>query len=230
MRLIYAIRTDVLFQFKHGFYFVYLAITIMYLVILSFIPGEALSVVTPLVIFSDPSVLGLFFIGGIVMLEKMQGVLSVILVSPLRSSEYLLSKIISLVLISVIASLAITFFGYHGHVKWILFILSIILTSGLFTMCGLIICAGCNTVNGYFIKMIPYMLLLVIPCFSLVGFPFSWLFYIVPSVSCLRLIMGAYVSIPPYEALALIIFLAVVNYLFFRFTLRVFEKKIVFQE
>jgi fluoroquinolone transport system permease protein len=42
----------------------------MYLIILSFLPENIFSVALPLVVFSDPSVLGLFFIGGIILLEK----------------------------------------------------------------------------------------------------------------------------------------------------------------
>src|SRR5690554_5975368 len=99
MRLLHAVWADIRFQFKQGFYLVYVLITITYLIILSFLPEEILSVGLPLVIFSDPSVLGLFFIGGIIMLEKMQGILSVLVVSPLRTTEYILSKVISLALV-----------------------------------------------------------------------------------------------------------------------------------
>jgi len=75
MRLRHAILADIRFQIKHGFYLVYVIITIMYLIILSFLPENILSVALPVVVFSDPSVLGLFFIGGIILLEKGQGAL-----------------------------------------------------------------------------------------------------------------------------------------------------------
>ena len=65
MRLLNAIWSDIKFQIKQGFYLVYLIITIMYLIILSMLPENVLTIALPLVVFSDPSVLGLFFIGGI---------------------------------------------------------------------------------------------------------------------------------------------------------------------
>lgn len=230
MRLLHAVWADMRFQLKQGFYLVYVLITIIYLVILSFLPKEVLSVALPLVVFSDPSVLGLFFIGGIIMLEKMQGVLSVLVVSPLRTIEYILSKVISLALVSVLAAFAITGFSHYGSVSWLLVFISTMLTSGIFTLCGIMITAGCKTVNQYMVKTIPYMLLFILPCFSLIGFPYSDLFSIIPSVAALRLMIGAYMGIPLYEAVGLTMYLIGINYLFLRWTIRVFEKKIIYQD
>jgi len=230
MRLLHAVWADMRFQMKQGFYLVYVMITIMYLIILSFLPQNILSFALPLVVFSDPSVLGLFFIGGIVMLEKVQGILSVLVVSPLRTMEYVLSKVISLAFVSVLVAFAITGFSHYEDVNWLLLFLSTVLTSGIFTMCGIMINAGCQTVNQYMLKTIPYMLLFVLPCFSLIGFPYSWLFTFVPSVAALRLMLGAYLGISWYEATGLVVYLVGMNYLFLRWTIRVFENKIIYQD
>lgn len=230
MRLLHAVWADIRFQFKQGFYLVYVLITVMYLIILSFLSEDILSVGLPLVVFSDPSVLGLFFIGGIIMLEKMQGILSVLVVSPLQTIEYILSKVISLAFVSVLAAFAITGFSNYGNVNWLLLFLSTVLTSAIFTFCGIMITAGCNTVNQYMIKTVPYMFLLVLPCFSLIGFPYSDLFTIIPSVAALRLMLGAYTGIPLYEAVGLIIYLVGMNYFFLQWAIRVFENKIIYQD
>lgn len=230
MRLLHAVWADMRFQMKQGFYLVYVVITIMYLIILSFLPENVLQIALPLVVFSDPSVLGLFFIGGIIMLEKVQGVLMVIVVSPLRTMEYIVSKVLSLAFIAVLAAFAISAFSHYEHVSWLLLLLSSILTSGIFTLCGIMINAGCQTVNQYMLKTIPYMLLFVLPCFSLIGFPYSWIFTIVPSVAALRLMMGAYLGISWHEALGLVVYLTGMNYLFLRLTISIFENKIVYQD
>lgn len=230
MRLLHAVWADMRFQLKQGFYLVYVLITIIYLIILSFLPENVLSIALPLVVFSDPSVLGLFFIGGIIMLEKVQGVLTVVVVSPLRTVEYILAKVISLTFVSVLAAFAITYFSHYENVNWLLLFLSTMLTSGIFTLCGIMINAGCQTVNQYMMKTIPYMLLFILPCFSLLGFPYAYLFTIVPSVTALRLLLGVYTGISLYETLALVIYLIGMNYLFLRWTIRLFENKIIFQD
>ncbi|HCT94373.1 MAG: hypothetical protein A2X19_02790 [Bacteroidetes bacterium GWE2_39_28] len=230
MRLLSAIWSDIRFQIKQGFYLVYLIITIMYLIILSMLPPNVLTIALPLVVFSDPSVLGLFFIGGIILLEKSQGVMMAIVVTPLKTEEYVLSKAISLAFVSVMAAIAITALSPIINVNWILLIISTILTAGLFTLSGIMINAGCNNVNQYMVKTIPYMLLFVLPCFSLLGFEYSYLFTVVPSVAALRLLLGAYHGIIWYEALGLTLYLMLMNYLFFRNSVRIFENKIVYQD
>ena len=154
----------------------------------------------------------------------------VVVVSPLRTIEYILSKVLSLAFISVLAAVAITAFSHYESANWLLLLLSTILTSGIFTLCGIMINAGCQTVNQYMLKTIPYMLLFVLPCFSLIDFPYSYVFTIVPSVAALRLMVGAYMGIAWYEALGLVVYLTGMNYLFLQLTMRVFENKIVYQD
>jgi fluoroquinolone transport system permease protein len=230
MRLLHAVLADIRFQVKQGFYLVYVVITAMYLIIMSFLPSNILAVALPLVVFSDPSVLGLFFIGGIILMEKGQGVLMVLVVSPLRTWEYILAKVISLAIVSVLAAFAITWFSHYPSVNWCLLLLSTILTSGIFTLLGIMINAGCNTVNQYMLKTIPYMLLFILPCFALLGFPYSEFFTIFPSVAALKLMLGAYYGIAWYEATALAVYLLGINYLLIKLAVKVFEKRIVYQD
>lgn len=230
MRLLNAIKSDIRFQIKQGFYLIYLIITVMYLITLSLVPENILNIALPLIVFSDPSVLGLFFIGGIIMLEKGQGIIQVLVVSPLKTSEYIISKVVSLSIISALAGILITLFGTNSYPDWILLTISIFLTSSIFTLWGIMINAGCSNVNQYIIKTIPYMLLLVLPCFSLLGFKYSYLFYIFPSVSALKLMLGAFTGIATVEAVLLILFLLFVNYLLFLKSVKIFENKIVFNE
>jgi fluoroquinolone transport system permease protein len=230
MRLLHAVLADIRFQLKQGFYLVYAVITAMYLIIMSFLPDEILTVALPLVVFSDPSVLGLFFIGGIILMEKGQGVLMVLVVSPLRSWEYVMAKVASLAIVSVLVAFAITWLSYYPTVNWWLLLLSTILTSSIFTLLGIMINAGCNTVNQYMLKTIPYMLLFILPCFALLGFPYSDLFTIFPSVAALKLMLGVYHGIAWQEAGALAVYLLTINYLLVKLAVRLFETKIVYQD
>jgi len=230
MRLLNAVWIDIRFQVKQGFYLVYVIITVMYLIILSFLPEKILETALPLVVFSDPSVLGLFFIGGIILLEKSQGVMQALIVTPLRTGEYILAKCISLSFVSLLAAFAITELSPVTGADRLLVALSVVLTSSLFTLSGIMINAGCNNVNQYMLKTIPYMLLFVLPCFSLLGFTGSYLYTAVPSVAALRLMLGAYNGIYWYEALGLTLYLLVMNYIFFKYAIRIFENKTICRE
>ncbi len=167
IRMLNAIKADVTFQLKQGFYLVYILLTIIYMLIVHQLPEHMRIVVVPIVIFFDPSIVGFFFIGGIVMLEKTQGILDFLIVTPLRSKEYLMAKAISMAMLAILASCAITLVAYQGEVRWSLLILGIGISALIFTLYGFFVAAKCKSLNAYFIKMIPYMLLIVLPCLLL---------------------------------------------------------------
>ncbi len=226
MRLLNALRADIRFQFKQGFYLVYLLLTLAYMVILSRLPLEWKRIAVPLTVFSDPSMVGFFFIGAIVMLEKVQGVLQYVTVTPLRAIEYLLAKVISLTMVAVTAGIMITIAAYHEFVNWPVLIAGIILTSSFFVLYGFIAAANCTTMNQYFIKMIPYMLLIVLPCFSLIGFPYAWVFNVFPSVAGLRLVLGAFNEIALITTLGLSAYLLAANAIMLFYVEKVFDRMV----
>ena len=224
MRIVSALKADVRFQFKQGFYLVYILLTLIYMVILGKLPAAWKSTVIPLVLFSDPSMVGFFFIGALVMLEKVQGIIQYVVVTPLRSIEYLLAKVLSLTILAVAATIMITLATYGYELNWFLLILGVILTSCFFVFYGFIVAVRCTTLNQYFIKMIPYLLLIVLPCFSLIGFPYAWLFNIFPSVAGLKLVYGAFNGIDPISATALSVYLLAANLVIARYVENIFDR------
>jgi len=228
VRLLSALKSDIIFQFKQGFYIIYIVITLVYMVALSWLSMSQLKIVVPLVVFTDPSVIGLFFVGGIIMLEKMQGIISAIVVTPLTTREYIISKVLSLVIVSLFAGISITFLVYKDPVDWFLFVIALILTSTFFTLCGLIIGAKCHTVNQYIVRTIPVMLLFVLPCFSLIDYNDISIFYVLPGVASLKLILASFIGIDLFESVFLILYLSALNLVALNYTERVFEKHVVF--
>lgn len=227
MRLLGAVAGDIKFQRKQGFYAVYIFLTIMYLIIIQKIPqGVIREYAVPLVVFSDPSLVGFFFIGGIVMLEKQQGIIEYLAVTPLSPREYLISKSASLGAVAVLASSMIAVVTFRGSLNWGLLIISVFLTSMFFTLYGFIAAAGCNTINQYFIRMVPYMLLIILPCFSIIDSSLGFL-KLLPNVSGLLLIMGAFRGISAYQGALYITTLLIGDILIFKLALLVYDKDIL---
>ena len=167
-----ALKSDFKFQYKEGFFFIYLAICIIYLVILSVLPTKILPIVLPGLIYSDPAGLGLFFIGGIIMLERRQGIINYLIVTPLLVKEYILSKVITLSTLAVFVSLIITYFSsIKGPINYIVLATSTFFAANFFTIVGILIVINCSNLNEYFTKIIPWMLLLSLPCLGLICQP-----------------------------------------------------------
>lgn len=228
MRLTTALKGDVKFQFKQGFYFVYILVTAVYVIVLQKIPaGEIREYLAALTIYTDPAIVGFFFIGGIVMLEKQQGILDCLAVTPLSPAQYLISKAVSFGALAVAATVVIAIAAVWGEQNLALLLLSVALSSVVFTFYGFLAAGGCRTVNQYFVRAVPMMLLAILPCFSIIGFPFSWLFRALPSVAGLHLAIGAFRGIAPLAAAADLLVLAVWMVLMFLIALRVYDKSVL---
>ena len=222
MRLIAAMKSDLRFQFKHGFYAVYALISVLYMVILQKIPsGLPKDYTLALIVFSDPAMLGFFFIGGIVMLEKQQGILEYLAVTPLSPREYIISKVVTLSLLSICASVVIAVITHYSDVNWLLLTVTILSLSVFFTLYGFLATVGCRSINQYFLKMIPFLLLTSIPCLAVVSFPYSWVFSVLPNVAGLKLTIGIFMGITWQEALYYLTVIGVWDIAIYKLALRV---------
>lgn len=227
-RMVQALIADLKFEQKQGFFMIYLVISFLYILLLTQIPESFRMQILPFVIFSDPSVLGLFFIGGILLLEKQQGILQSIVVTPLSSMEYMISKVASLTLVALFAGILISAFIAGQEVNYFSLMVGIILTSSFFTLMGILIACRARTVNGFFVKMIPVMLLLVLPAFLLIPFWDQGLLSIIPTVACLRMVYGAYHGNSLGEMVFQIGYMGVLNFFLFKYTVNKFEELIVY--
>lgn len=161
MRLINLIYGDCRFQFKYGFYFVYVIFTIMYISLMFFLPLEWREKAAAVLIFSDPSAMGLFFMGAIVLLEKSESVLNTIAVSPVRAGEYIISKVVSLGIISVIAGASISLAADTDNM--LIVIMGVFVGSALFTLIGLIVAANINSLNQFVTSAVPVEIIIFVP-------------------------------------------------------------------
>lgn len=223
-----ATKTDMVFQYKQGFYFIYLLISFIYLLILGQLPKNIASIALPIIVFSDPSVLGLFFIGGILLLEKEQGVIHTLAVTPLKTYEYLVSKLISLCMISILTVLLITVLSNVGEPNYKILLLGVVLTSMFFTLIGIIIATKSRHINAFFVKMVPWMIILFLPSVLLFLYPTEWFLSFFPTIASLKLVNGAYHGITVVEGVLSCFVLFVCNILLFKKAVSMFERHLVY--
>ncbi|MFA6844280.1 MAG: hypothetical protein WCR02_00995 [Sphaerochaetaceae bacterium] len=161
MRIRNLLIGDIRFEFKYGFYFIYLILTIFYLALLLAFPASWRQKAATLMIFSDPAAMGLFFMGAIVLLEKSQRVIDALTVSPVTVTEYIASKVISLSFISVIVAMVLALFSGNGNLIWIF--VGTLLSSIIFSLLGLIVATKISSLNQFFVRTIPIEILCFAP-------------------------------------------------------------------
>ncbi|MDM5187024.1 ABC transporter permease [Bacillus sp. DX4.1] len=190
MRLLSAVKYDIISQFRHGFYYAYLFVTILYIVLLRLLPDGIRTSVETLVLFSDPVVLGFYFIGGIVLLEKAQNTLDSLFVTPFRVHEYITSKIISLTLLTVVASFVVAGFTRDSGFAPIPMLIGVTLSSIFFTLLGFAIVVRSKSVNSYLLISPAYTLVFFLPVLDYINIFKTPLFHIIPTYPALVLIDG----------------------------------------
>ncbi len=163
MKLLAAIQNDIRFQMRYGFYFLYAFLTILYSLVLIFVPDQFRQIVSFIVIVSDPAMVGFFFIGAIWLLEKSEGVQKFFVVSPLKSLEYILAKAVSLAVISTVSTLVLLIVAGKDPVSFLLIVPGVFAGSAIFTIIGLLAATYAKTVNQYLIISIPAEMFITLP-------------------------------------------------------------------
>ena len=161
MRLKSLFLFDMRFLARYGFYFLYAALTVVYVLILLALPENWREKAAVILIFSDPAAMGLFFMGAVVLLEKSQRTPCAAAVSPVRTVEYITAKVGSLSVISLVVAAISALAAGLNHL-WI--VLPGTAVSGIiFTLSGIIIATKTTSLNQFLLWTIPIEILCFVP-------------------------------------------------------------------
>ena len=167
---------DILLQWRQGFWMIYFVVCLMYLAILFSIPSENRLFISILFVLSDTSVLGVTFVGALILLEKQQNVLQSLFVTPMKLNQYLWSKTISLGLIALTMSFLLLVLPnkVDGYL-WVR-IYAVVTSSIIFTLMGIGFGSRVNTINQYFGTILMGSMIILLPVVPfLLWEQFSWL-------------------------------------------------------
>ncbi len=198
-RILSTFKYDLKFQFRHGFYHVYLIVTAMYIALLRFLPAGIKDSAAVLFVFTDPCVLGFFFIGGILLFERGQNIHASLFTTPVQLCEYLWAKVLSLALLALLSAFAIVFFTFGLAINPLPLFFGILLSSVFFTLIGLTLAARARTLNRYIFTSPLYIIVFMLPLLELFGLAHWPLLYLLPTQGSLLLIRGTLIAPTPVE-------------------------------
>jgi fluoroquinolone transport system permease protein len=198
---------ELCFAWKYGIIPLYALLAVIYLLLLSAIaPGARFSAGGG-IIFTDPAAMGLFFMGAMVLLEKSQRVNCALAVSPVRVWEYITAKAFALMAVGLAVALTIVAAAGMNLAGTAL---SVMLGSVLFTLLGMIVACGSDSLNRFLILTIPIELVAFTPAlFYWFGSVHSPLWLLHPGVATVALLaeptalwLPAVASLLAWDALA----------------------------
>ncbi len=226
-RLLRTIVWDLLLQLRYQIFTVAIVITAAYTLVFKLLARDGFDEILVLIIFSDPVMIGFIFIAALVLFEKGSGTIDALIVTPLRKSEYLLSKVISLGLIATICSLIMAIAGHGWYLNYFYFIYGTVLTSSIFTLIGFIGVSRVKSMNQ-FVIIIPFFLIpFVLPLLNFFKLTSTWILYLIPTQSFLDLLWASFHTVPAGRIIFAMIYLPIWLGLAYYLALRAFDRNII---
>ena len=223
------LKKEILLQWRQGFWLIYFIVSIIYVIILLNIPGENRMVVSLLMILSDTTMLGVIFVGALVLLEKQQNVIQAFFVTPLKPTQYIWSKTLSLSLIAFSMSILIYLPVAQVSGYTLVIFLTTLITAGIFAILGLGISARLRGINDYFGVLIGASMLIVLPIVPYLLWDKHPVMLCLPYIASLDLMLGAFDPIPPWRIFLDLCLLSAWGAAAFLFCRRQVVKHLVYQ-
>jgi fluoroquinolone transport system permease protein len=209
-RFISALVSDIRYQWRYGFYFIYAFLTVGFIVILRVLPESWRETALVAVLLSDPALLGFFFIGGILQLERGEGILDALFQTPLQPSEYIAAKALSLGAISTLTGVLIGLGSGVPGIRFALLVPVMLVSSACFTLIGISASVNLRSMNAFLsVDGLWEALLLSPPLLLMLGVAFFPL-EVFPGSLALRLIQASagFPVFPAGYAAGLVLWLA----------------------
>ncbi len=206
-RLFATLVCDVVLQFRNGFYYVTIFVIVVWGIFASQIPHQGLSWELAGMIGGNLLINTFFYVAGLVLLEKGEGTLEAQVITPLRKEEYIISKGISLGLLSVLENVLITIFWAGLNFSALPLVLGILLGSTLYVLAGLVAVMSYSSVNEFLFPSMGYTFLLMLPLAGFFGLLPESVFFIHPTYAALMIMKSAFVSIPVMTLIFSVVYL-----------------------
>ncbi|KZN22491.1 ABC transporter [Haladaptatus sp. R4] len=222
------VLADIRLQVRYGLYLVYAILTGIFIVGLQLRPAGLRTDLGVLVIVSNPTSLGFYFIATLIIFEKTEGVLDALVVSSLTVRDYLLSKAVTLSLIAISSGVLIALFVRSTTPRIAILIIGIALSAPLFVFIGVIGVARFDSINQYFLSSVVWAgVLFVPPIFGYLGFVHSPLLYLLPTKPVLLIVEAGFRPIAHWKLLYAISYLLIGDVVAYKGAKLAFEKYIV---
>ncbi|MEN0061270.1 MAG: hypothetical protein AAGA48_03915 [Myxococcota bacterium] len=133
---------------RGGFWLAYAVVGAGYLAILHALPASLAKGLLPVLVFSDPAVLGLFVVGSMVLLERREGALQALAHTPTPAATWIGAKVLAITgLASIVAGVVAA--GSGQLVRPDLLVLAVVPTSILTVLVGIAIVSRTSTFNRF---------------------------------------------------------------------------------
>jgi fluoroquinolone transport system permease protein len=199
-RLVATLGLDVKLQSRYSVYTIILVVAALLSGALGYLftPSE-LHFFMPVVLLGGVNLTTVFLAGFLVLLERDEGTLDVVLVSPLRPTEYLWAKMVSLTALAIVegAVIVVVAYGFGFNLGWLL---SAIVLRAMMGVCiGVVIGLRYRTITRFLMPAILVSLTFDLPILWYLGMIPTDLMYLWPAMPSMILAKAAFFGADPWQ-------------------------------
>jgi fluoroquinolone transport system permease protein len=200
-RLTSALHLELVLQARQKFLHAGVFSGLIWLGVLLPMPASVRPIAEPYVLVGDVSLIGFFFIGGIVFYERQERTISAIVSTPLRFWEYLVAKLTVLVAISLFVAVAVATMtqGFAYHLAPLM--AGVVLGTLVMLLTGFISSLPFASVTDWFLAATIPLAVLSLPILFYSGLWPNPILYLIPSQGAFLLLGAAFdqVTLEPWQ-------------------------------
>ena len=199
-RLSATLRLDAQLQARNNVYLIIaIAASGLAFALRALFTPEQLHFFMPLLALSGVSLTTFFLIGVLLLLERGEGTLDVVLVSPLRPAEYLASKLLTVTALALVESALIVgiVYGLGFSFPWLG--LAVVLRAGLVGSVGVAVGVRYRSITHFLLPAVALTVAFDLPVLWYLELWPSSLFYLWPTLPSLLLAKAAFLPVDPLQ-------------------------------
>jgi fluoroquinolone transport system permease protein len=159
-------RRDMLMQWRNGFYAALAFVLLCWFALLSQVATGLVVPLLPALLFGNLMLTGFYFVAGLLLLERDEGVPTALAVTPLRPVEALAAKVCTLSWLGTLESMALAFFAGGQVVNWPVLAVGCLLTGALYVLFGILAISRYSSINAFLMPSILWGGLLSLPALA----------------------------------------------------------------
>lgn len=198
-RLISTLVWDMRRQFRNGFYYVSAFAAVILIIVLKQLGDVNWAMLFPPIILENLVLNGFYFAAGLVLLEKGEGTLEAQIVTPLRPWEYLVSKALSLGVLSLFETLIIVVVMSGVGFNWLLLIAGIVFLTAMYALYGFVVVARYDSISEFLMPSALWTMGFSLPLLYYFDLWRSWVMFLHPLQAPLVLMQAAFEPLPAWQ-------------------------------
>lgn len=226
-RLIPTVILDFKQQIRYGFIVAAAFTVAVFIIMLSQLDNQGSLLFIPVFIITNMIIGTFYFIAGMVLFEKGEGVLQGIIVTPLRVEEYLGSKIFTLTVLAIIENIMIVTVIFGTGYNVLLLLAGTILTAIIYILVGFVVVSRYSSISEYLMPSALITLLLMLPVVDYLKIFETPLMYLHPVQAPMMIMKAAFMPVETWQLAYGVVYSLVLIGVAFLLSKRAFNRHIV---